>query len=407
MRAAGRAKKAQRLVGFEYDPATGTAHFSMYVPGTGGRERKRATVEAVSYDDAVKQWSAFRARVQAGFARPSPEAPTFREFILEYWPAIEANVAPKTARDYRYAIDRHLMAAFGALRLTEVTSGVVNRFGARLKSAGYAGATVNNYMNLAALVLGYAVELDIIEESPLKKKLKKHKSNKPCLEMNAEERKRFLAAFDDEEGFCRYLRETMPRGTARTHRDPRFGSKRRYGAAMRDDGDAAHDYFLRFRRARLLFIAALETGLRKGDARNLRVKSVKLDDGWISLLQQKTGREVVIPLSRGCRAAITEALAGREIEPEEHVFVTEHGTPYSESTINRYFKIAKQIAGIIRRLRFHDLRHTYGSDLATAGLPLSFIGKVMGHTNPATTARYARPDAVVLEKVRDALDRRP
>jgi integrase len=407
VKTAGRTRKAQRLVGFEYDPATGSAHFSMYVPGTGGRERKRATVEAASYDDAVKQWSAFRARVQAGFARPSPEAPTFREFILEYWPSIEANVAPKTARDYRYGIDRHLLPAFGGLRLNEMTSGIVNRFGARLKSAGYAGATVNNYMNLAVLLLGYAVELDVIEESPLKKKLKKHKTNKPCLELNAEERKRFLAAFDDEKGFRRYLLQTMPRGTAHTHPNPRFGSKRRYGAAMRDDSDAAHEYFLRFRRSRLLFIAALETGLRKnGDARGLKVKSVKLADGWISLLQQKTGREVVIPLSRACRAAIEEALAGREIEPEDYVFVTEHGAPYSESTINRYFKIAKQLAGITRRLRFHDLRHTFGSDLATAGLPLPFIGKVMGHTNPATTARYARPDAVVLEKVRDALDRR-
>lgn len=339
MRAASRARKVQRLVGFEYDPATGTAHFSMYVPGTGGRERKRATVQAASYDDAVKQWSAFRARVQAGFARPSPEAPTFREFILEYWPSIEANVAAKTARDYRYAIDRHLMPAFGPLRLTEITSGVVNRFSARLKSASYAGATVNNYMNLTALLLGYAVELDVIEESPLKKKLKKHKTNKPCLEMNAEERKRFLAAFDDEQGFRCYLRKTMPRGTARTHTDHRFGSKRRFGAALRDDSDAAHEYFLRFYRSRLLFIAALETGLRKnGDARGLKVKSVKLADGWISLVQQKTGREVVIPLSRACRAAIKEAFGGREAGPEDYVFVTEHGAPYSESTINRYFK---------------------------------------------------------------------
>jgi integrase len=148
------------------------------------------------------------------------------------------------------------------------------------------------------------------------------------------------------------------------------------------------------------------TATQPASTSGLKVKSVKLADGWISLLQQKTGREVVIPLSRACRAAIEEALSGREIEPEDHVFVTEFGAPYSESTINRYFKIAKQIAGIKRRLRFHDLRHTFGSDLATAGLPLPFIGKVMGHTNPATTARYARPDAVVLEKVRDALNRR-
>lgn len=406
MNARARGRKARRLIGFDYDPATGTARFSMYVPGTAGRERKRATVEAESYDHAVQQWSAFRARVQAGAVRANPEAPTFREFIAEYWPTIEANVSPKTARDYRYAIDRHLLPAFGGLRLTDMTSGALNRFGARLKAEGYAGATVNNYMNLAAVLLGYAVELDVVEELPLKKKLKKQKANKPCLEMNEEERKRFLTAFEDEEGFRKYLRETMPRGTPRTHPGSRFGSKRRYGAAMREDSDAAHEYFLRFRRSRSLFIAALETGLRKnGDMRGLKLGSVKLADGWISLVQQKTGREVVIPISAACGAAIAEALAGRQVGPADYVFVTEFGQPYSESTVNRYFKIAKRIAGITRRLRFHDLRHTFGSDLATAGLPLPFIGKVMGHTNPATTARYARPDAVVLERVRQALDR--
>jgi integrase len=118
---------------------------------------------------------------------------------------------------------------------------------------------------------------------------------------------------------------------------------------------------------------------------------VKFADGWISLMQQKTGREVVVPISAACRAAIEEALSGRDVGSDDHVFVTELGAPFSESTVNRYFKIAKRIAGITRRMRFHDLRHTFGSDLATAGLPLPFIGKVMGHTNPATTARYARP----------------
>ena len=152
-----RTQKGRHLVGFDYDEANGIAHFSMYVPGTGGRERTRATVRAESYDDAVTPWSAFRTRVRAGLARPSPEAPTFREFIAEYWTSIETNISSKTARDYRYAIDRHLLPAFGALRLTDMTSGVVNRFGARLKADGCAGATVNNYMNLAALLLGYAV----------------------------------------------------------------------------------------------------------------------------------------------------------------------------------------------------------------------------------------------------------
>jgi integrase len=394
-----------RLVGFEYEPLTGIARFSMYLPGTAGRERKRATVQARSYDEAVQLWTEFRARVKAGNGRPSPEAPTFREFIAGYLPLIAANVSPKTLRDYRYAIDRHLMPTFAAMKLTDMSSGVVNAFGARLKAQGYAGATVNNYMNIAALLLGYAVELDAIDELPLKKKLKKFRANKPCNELSAEERARFLAAFDDEAGFRRFLVETMPRPKAVQVRDRRFGAHRAYGAGMRAGGDAAHAYFLRFQRSKDLFIVDLDSGLREGDITQLKVRDVSFADDWLRLVQEKTAREVVIPMSSACRTAIERALAGREIGPDDFVFVTVAGRPYSDSTLGRYFAIAKRVAGITRRVRFHDLRHTFGSDLANAELPLPFIGKVMGHANPATTARYARPDSRVLNRVRQALDR--
>ncbi len=394
-----------RLVGFEYEPLTSLARFSMYVPGTAGRERKRATVEARSYDEAVQLWTEFRARVKAGNGRPSPEAPTFREFIAGYLPLIAANVSPKTLRDYKYAIDRHLMPAFGAMKLTDMSSGVVNAFGARLKAYGYAGATVNNYMNIAALLLGYAVELDAIDELPLKKKLKKYKANQPCNELSDEERARFLAAFDNEVGFRRYLVETMPQPKKVQVRDRRFGARRAYGAGMRPGADAAHAYFLRFQRSKDLFIVDLDSGLREGDITRLKVRDVSFADDWLRLVQEKTGREVVIPMSSACRGALERALAGRDIGPDDFVFVTVAGRPYSDSTLGRYFAIAKRVAGITRRVRFHDLRHTFGSDLANAELPLPFIGKVMGHANPATTARYARPDARVLTRVRQALDR--
>ncbi|HXA18963.1 MAG TPA: tyrosine-type recombinase/integrase [Thermoanaerobaculia bacterium] len=398
-------QRHDRLVGFTYDEAAGLAHFSMYVPGTSGRVRKRATVHAASYEQAVGLWSAFRSRAAEGLRRPSPEAPTFCEFITDYFPSIEANVKEKTAIDYRYSIDRHLIPQLGALRLTEITSGVLNRLGASLKASGYAGATVNKYMTLAALLLGYAVEFDVIAELPLKKKLKKQKANKPCLELHAEERAAFLAAFNDEPGFRRFLAETMPKGKPRQTSDGRFGSRRAYGAGMRDDSDAAHAYFLRFQTSRDLFVVALETGIRSGDLRALARHHVNFEEGWIRFVQQKTGKEVVIPISEECRLALQRALADREISADDPIFVTDAGLPYGESTMRRYFKIAKRLAGITRRCRFHDLRHTFGCDLATAGLPLRFIGKVMGHTNATTTERYARPDQIVLERVRDALNR--
>jgi integrase len=82
------------------------------------------------------------------------------------------------------------------------------------------------------------------------------------------------------------------------------------------------------------------------------------------------------------------------------------GAPLSVTRIRRTFALAKQFAGITRRFRFHDLRHTYGSSLASDGLSLAIIGKVMGHMDEATTARYARPDNRVLEAVRQSVNRR-
>ena len=62
--------------------------------------------------------------------------------------------------------------------------------------------------------------------------------------------------------------------------------------------------------------------------------------------------------------------------------------------------------------RIHDLRHTHASIGAGAGLGLPIIGKLLGHRNAETTARYAHLDADPLrkasnqigEKIASALD---
>jgi len=46
-------------------------------------------------------------------------------------------------------------------------------------------------------------------------------------------------------------------------------------------------------------------------------------------------------------------------------------------------------AAQIKDLRIHDLRHSYASQLVSAGFSLPIIGALLGHTQPATTARYA------------------
>jgi integrase len=53
-------------------------------------------------------------------------------------------------------------------------------------------------------------------------------------------------------------------------------------------------------------------------------------------------------------------------------------------------------------LRIHDLRHTYASHLVSKGMSLQIVGKLLGHTQPQTTARYAH---VADEALRDATNR--
>jgi integrase len=57
-------------------------------------------------------------------------------------------------------------------------------------------------------------------------------------------------------------------------------------------------------------------------------------------------------------------------------------------------EVKKTWAGVckgakLNGVRLHDLRHTYASHLVSAGMSLPIVGRLLGHTQPQTTARYA------------------
>jgi integrase len=74
------------------------------------------------------------------------------------------------------------------------------------------------------------------------------------------------------------------------------------------------------------------------------------------------------------------------------VFCNAYGRPLDGSALRRRYRRAQAAAGV-RPLRFHDLRHTFGSLLAANGVDVVAIQKAMGHSALATTSRYlhARP----------------
>jgi integrase len=107
----------------------------------------------------------------------------------------------------------------------------------------------------------------------------------------------------------------------------------------------------------------------------------------------KSGRVRRVPLADQAAAAL-ERMSQRDryTAPDDLVFCNVYGRTLDDSALRRRYRRAQVAAGV-RPLRFHDLRHTFGSLLAANGVDVVTIQKAMGHSAPATTSRYlhARP----------------
>lgn len=224
------------------------------------------------------------------------------------------------------------------------------------------------------------------------------------LELKVEERTRFFAAFDDEAGFRRHIETSRELGPVQP--SEHFDTERRFGGGMRGDSDAAGAYFARFHELREFFIIAIETGLRAWtDLRNLAWTSIDFAGGFIRVVMQKTELEAEIPISAACREALRACQA--KAVASVFVFVDANGKRFSPSRIRRAFLLAKELAGITRRFRPHDLRHTFGCRLASRNIGLQKIAKALGHTTTRMAEHYARPSEESMREVPDALDSDP
>ncbi len=87
-------------------------------------------------------------------------------------------------------------------------------------------------------------------------------------------------------------------------------------------------------------------------------------------------------------------LAGSRWQDSGLVFTTSIGTPLDARNVSRHFHTLRDAAGL-PWLRFHDLRHAYGSLLAVQGVHLRVAMELMGHSQLAVTMQvytHVAPD---------------
>jgi integrase len=139
----------------------------------------------------------------------------------------------------------------------------------------------------------------------------------------------------------------------------------------------------------------LLTGMRRGEVLRLKWQEVHLARSLLLLEDSKTGRKAV-PIGQSA----VQLLASLPRTTSPYVFPGDKpGRPLEG--VRKAWNAVRDAADL-ENVRLHDLRHTFASVAATEGASLPMIGRILGHTQPATTARYAH---LAVDPVRDVADK--
>jgi len=136
-----------------------------------------------------------------------------------------------------------------------------------------------------------------------------------------------------------------------------------------------------------LVLLAISTGARRGELIGLKWADVDLKAARATVHKTKNSDPRVLPLVGKALTALRE-LKLQGSAQSEWVFQQPSGFPGAYEGFDSHWYAALEAAGI-EDFRFHDLRHTCASYLASQGASLLEIGNVLGHRTMAMTMRYS------------------
>jgi integrase/recombinase XerC len=141
-----------------------------------------------------------------------------------------------------------------------------------------------------------------------------------------------------------------------------------------------------------MVLAMVLGGLRAAEVRSLRLADVDMGLRRVRVAG-RGGRERIVPVDdvffSECAAYLRSERPMGCGTPECFVVLRgpTRGRPMTEAGLRKVFRIHRARSGATR-VRPHRLWHTYGTELAGAGIDLFALRELMGHASPETTARY-------------------
>jgi integrase len=354
-----------------------------------GRQRQRVLGAASGPDGLTKRQAeaalrAFRDETEAqalADAQERASAATLRSIAIEHLAHLRANdTKASTLADYEGYLDGHLLPYFGDVPLETISVRDVEafvdyqrteakhkkRYADGKRKVGLAGSTVINHVNYLHAVFAFAQRREYIATNPVSvaAKPKARKQNTDFSFLTLEQIDQVLDAVVDD-----YLGPTD----------------------------------------RAIILTAAMTGLRQGELIALRWRDVMWEDAVLRVRASVSRGVDGTPKSQTSRREVpmakrvADTLARhREISEyradDERVFCHPHtGNPYDPTKLRERFYEAMRSAGLRHMIgrdgggiTFHSLRHTFGTQMASAGVPLVGIRDWLGHADIQTTMIYAK-----------------
>lgn len=254
----------------------------------------------------------------------------------------------------KYVLERTLKD-YSDMFISEISNSVIEQMQSDLISKGRKVAYINKITAILKHMMGKAYDWDMISESNLKS-IRKAKNLK-----GENKRLRFLS-----------LEESQ---------------------SLIDSCDS----FLK-----PVVVMALNTGMRKSEILNLTWNQLDLKHGFILLDKTKNGERREIPLNSTLKVLLSSIVRRLDVP---FVFCNpQTGKPFQKDWKKPFLSALKK-AGI-RDFVFHDLRHSFASQLVMAGVDITTVSRLLGHKTLTMTLRYAHLAPSHLLKAVEILDKK-
>jgi len=265
---------------------------------------------------------------------------------------IAVRLKASTAKEYRGNLRRFILPALGRLAVPEITRADVAKFHHDLRHIPY---QANRCLEVVSKMFVLAEMWGLRPDgSNPRKHIRKYPEEK---------RERFLSAAE----------------------------LRRIGEVLREMESEGVELSSAILAARLLIL----TGCRLGEIMTLKWNYIDFHERALCLPDSKTGKKIV-----HLGAPAVEYLHDAQRTDSNPWVITGTLTGKPLSDLQPFWQRVRARAGV-KDVRIHDLRHTFASTAVASGQGLPMIGKLLGHTQVQTTARYAH---LAADPVRNAAD---